>query len=278
MLEESESWSEIVEAVQSRSLKEVAAEHGVRPGALSAALIRAGVRRQPVPAEGAAPPPRKVRKKRAASTAAPAEVNGLDVRGGTKDAEIAKHKELLGVEPDHVIAEKAGVSARTVASFRRRHGIKGRRGRGPARSEDLPPEKSTAKKERKKPGRKSRIDPFADQLGTRPDAEIAELAGVSTNAVAAYRRRRGVTAHRDAQREVPEVAAAAPEAPAPAAAPAPKATPRPAAPTSGGQVYRVSISGAADAFVLADSLVAAAQAVEGRKGVVGVAFAGSLLA
>lgn len=269
MLEESESWAQIVEAVQTRSLKEVAVEYGVRPGALSAALIRAGVQRAPVPAEGAAPPPKKARRKRATSASAPSEVNGLEVRAGTKDADIARYKDELGVEPDHVIAERAGVSARTVASFRRRHGIKGRRGRGPSRSSDLPPEKAT-KKARKKPGRKSRIDPYADQLGSRPDAEIAELAGVSTNAVAAYRRRRGVAAHRDVKRE--QQAAAPATRAAPAAAPAPRKRA-----TSGGQVYRVTRSSGGDAFVIADSLVAAAQAVEGRKGVTGVVFAGALL-
>lgn len=41
-------------------------------------------------------------------------------------------------------------------------------------------------------GRRSALDPYVHLLGTRPDREIAELAGVSAENVRAYRVRRGI--------------------------------------------------------------------------------------
>jgi len=88
--------------------------------------------------------------------------------------------EELGKVPDADIADKAGVSVRTVASFRSRHDIAGYSG-----------------PRRRKSGRKrraSRVDPFADLLGTVPDRVVAEKAGVSLNAVRNYRVKHGIPA------------------------------------------------------------------------------------
>ena len=41
-------------------------------------------------------------------------------------------------------------------------------------------------------GRRSKIDPFADRVGTLPDREIAELAGVTVENVRTWRKRRGI--------------------------------------------------------------------------------------
>jgi len=88
----------------------------------------------------------------------------------------------LGTVPDADVAKKAGVSVRTIASFRARHGIPGYS--GPRR-----PSKN------RRP-RTSRIDPYQSLLGTVPDRVVAERAGVSLNAVRNYRVKRGIQAAR----------------------------------------------------------------------------------
>jgi hypothetical protein len=55
VLEQSENWPRILQAVQTRQIREVAAEFGVRPGEITAALIRANVTRKAVPAPGIVP-------------------------------------------------------------------------------------------------------------------------------------------------------------------------------------------------------------------------------
>ena len=52
--------------------------------------------------------------------------------------------------------------------------------------------KKTKKKKGGFKGRRSKIDPFADQVGTVPDREIAELAGVTVENVRTWRKRRGI--------------------------------------------------------------------------------------
>ncbi len=46
----------------------------------------------------------------------------------------------------------------------------------------------------KPPRRRSKIDPFLEQVGVVPDREIAELAGTSAENVRVYRKRRGIPA------------------------------------------------------------------------------------
>jgi len=278
VLEKSEKWSAIKSALEEKSVKDVADEFDTTPGAITLALVRTGSTRDPVPSAGSPAPSRKrhTRKKRGESKPDVSEVNGLHVRKGTKDADIAEYAELLGKETDAVVGEKAGVSARTVAAFRRRNGIKGRRGRAPKKKSDLPPEKGTGKKKKlRSRGKPSKLDPYVHLLGTMPDREVAEMAGVSANAAAAFRRRRSIPSFRDNQAAAAETeSAAAPAAKAPSA-PKKSASRRKA---KGGQgVYRVDLQGNQVAFVLASDLVDAAKQVDGRKGVVGVAFAGNLL-
>ena len=43
-------------------------------------------------------------------------------------------------------------------------------------------------------GRRSKVDPFADIVGTTPDKEVAALAGVSPENVRTWRKRRGIPA------------------------------------------------------------------------------------
>lgn len=133
----SEQWSEIVRLKDEMSLASLSARFGYTPGELAAALKRTGalaVRRPgaddlpPEPGDdGALPLPPPVRSSR--------------VRPGSKDEALASRIEMLGKVPDAEVAREAGVSVRTVASYRARHGIAGYRGprrRGRARSAEAP--------------------------------------------------------------------------------------------------------------------------------------------
>jgi hypothetical protein len=82
--------------------------------------------------------------------------------------------------PDADVAKRAGVSVRTIASFRSRHDISGYRG----------PRRKPASSKRKK----SKIDPYVNLLGQVPDRVVAEKASVSLNAVRNYRVKRGIRA------------------------------------------------------------------------------------
>lgn len=290
MLEKTDAWGKIVVAVQDRPLAEVAHEFDVTPGAITSALIRTGTRRAPVQAPGSpqpnvAPPPKRatgktrvVRRKAKGKSKTPKTVNGLAVRPGTKDAAIAQLADLLGVEPDSVIADRTGTSPRTVAAFRRKNGIVLKPGRKPknqklARSKGLPPEKSANKQFRQR-GKASKLDPYFDEIGVVPDKEIAVKAGVTPNAVAAYRRRRGIPPASS------RVSAEAPPSPASvetAAPPKRRVGANRRGPATGDKVYRVERADGSSAFVVAADLVGAAQAAQRGKGVVGIHLAGDLL-
>lgn len=131
----------------------------------------------------------------------------------TPHPELDKRTHLLGTMPDAQIAEKAGVSAAVVGRYRRSLGISSFKARSAASAAEAEPaaaseppstdespasepetvEASTpAPAAKPKRRRKSKIDPYAELLGQSPDSEIAKLAGVTTEAVRMYRRRRGV--------------------------------------------------------------------------------------
>lgn len=297
MLEQSEAWPKIKEALGERSIKEVADEFGVTSGAITLALVRTNTKRDPVGSAGAPPPP--PRKEKTGRKTESVEVNGLHVRKGTSDEKIAPFAERLGVDTDANIAEDAGVSPRTVATFRRRNGIKGKRGRRPSKKKaasktksELPPEKGTDKKSGKKSGKKklrsrgkpSKLDPFRHLLGTMPDADVAEKAGVSANAAAAYRRRRDIPSYRANKRagklddettsETPTSETPTSEAAAPSRA---SSKSRASTTPSGTLVFAVTLKDGSTAYVLADDLVDAASKAQSRKGVTGVSLAGPLL-
>ena len=123
-------------------------------------------------------------------------------RGSKIDAFL----EDVGRVSDAIIAEKAGVSVEGVRMYRRRNGI------------DLDPNAhlndtlvSAAAAEaavevddsgtdedggdgRARRSRRSKIDPFRDQVGKVPDTEIATLAEVTPEAVRMYRRKHHIAA------------------------------------------------------------------------------------
>lgn len=162
-------WPELVRLKDHLSLRELAERFDVTPGAISAAFKRSGVSRKPAP-----PGPRA--RRRGGDEQLPPEpgdVNPDEARPGSKDARILPFRESLGTVPDSIVAKKAGVSVRTIASFRARNKIAGYSGPR-RRGADRAP-------------RKSRIDPYAHLVGTVPDRVVAEKANVSVNAVRNWR-------------------------------------------------------------------------------------------
>jgi hypothetical protein len=172
-------WPELVRRKDELSLRELAERFDVTPGAISAAFRRTGLSRKAAP-----PGPRIRRKASGGDELLPPEPGegeeGTTARPGSKDTRILPYLKMLGQVPDSDVAKKAGVSVRTIASFRARNnvgGYKGPRKRGADRAP-----------------RKSRIDAFAHLVGQHPDRIVAEKAGVSLNAVRNWRMRHGVPA------------------------------------------------------------------------------------
>ncbi len=222
-------WPDLLALKDELSLRELANRFEVTPGAISAAFKRTGTARKPAP-----PGPRALRKRRKSVDSLPPEAgeNGTGPRPGSKDQLIENHQHLLGVVPDSDVAKKAGVSVRTVASYRSRNGVPGYTG----------PRRPSAKRR----PRTSRIDPFQKLLGTVPDRVVAEQAGVSLNAVRNYRVKRGIQAAR--RRTADETVA-----PQPAKADAETMT--------GAQAWRVTIAngpGVQERVVVANDMVEAA--------------------
>ena len=174
-------WQDLVDLKDELSLRELAEKFNVTPGAISAAFKRTGTSRKAAP-----PGPRALRKSQHDDL--PPEPGDEDedvglmptTRPGSKDEMIKYHFDSLGKVPDAEVAKKAGVSVRTIASFRARHGIPGYS--GPRRTAQS------------RAPRTSKLDPFVELLGTVPDRVVAEKAGVSLNAVRNYRVKRGISA------------------------------------------------------------------------------------
>lgn len=130
--EQRDNWSELVRKLDELPLAELARRYGGKPGQIVAALQRTGVvRGGGVSSDDDLPPePGEAPKPVAAVAPAPAPADDGGSRVGSKDALIARHAAALGSVPDAELADRAGVSVRTVASYRARHGIPGFRGPG----------------------------------------------------------------------------------------------------------------------------------------------------
>ncbi len=184
-LETHDWWPELVDMKDALSLRELAERFGVTPGAISAAFKRSGITRRSAP-----PGPRALRKRRSdelppeagAQWDGAATDDAPNVRPGSKDQQITRFLDLLGEVPDAEVARKAGVSVRTIASYRARHAIGAYT--GPRRNS-----RGTGR-------RQSKIDPYRELLGQVPDRVVAEKASVSLNAVRNYRVKYGIAAAR----------------------------------------------------------------------------------
>lgn len=230
-------WKEAVRLKDTMGLRELADQLGVRVGVLAAELRRAGMARVP-----------------AGRTAAP-EASLPRVRHGSQDGKIVTHFHLLGNVPDADLARASGVSIRTIASYRARHGIPGYDG----------PRRRPVVRGR----RESRLEDHRDVLGTLPDRVVADLVGMSLGAVRNFRVKHGITAAgRLPQRRVDEALRAIREGnvPAPAAARSERPAPTPAASQVAWRVRLSDGSSARDVVLIAPTMVAAlerAQAIGG---------------
>ena len=115
--------------------------------------------------------------------------------------ELEPYRHLMGTRPDHEVAALAGTSASIVGRYRRKLGINAYEGYKfgvrPVDAGAEGGERAGRSKQRRTRGpdkvqRKSRIGPYAHLVGKRPDREVAELAGVTQEAVRMYRRRRRI--------------------------------------------------------------------------------------
>jgi hypothetical protein len=106
------------------------------------------------------------------------------VRPGSKDGLIRFHGDKLGKIPDAEVAKLAGVSVRSVASYRARNKIPGYK--GPRRK--TPPASGPGGR------RASRLENFMDILGKVPDRVVADKSGMSIGAVRNFRIKNGISA------------------------------------------------------------------------------------
>ena len=199
VIENEAFWPELVKSVQKHSLAETAERYEVSPVDLVAALRRTGTTRQPVKAKASAAPQAKAKAK----------------------AKVAAFAHRVGQVPDRVVAERAGLTVGAVRNWRVARGIPA------AGRQALPPEPHAGPKAVKKArkakrrGRRSRIDPFEQEVGTVPDRVIAAKAGVTVGAVQNFRKVRGIPGFGTGR--PPAVAAPSPKAQGHAVAPSPKA-------------------------------------------------------
>ena len=177
MLEQQAWWPAFLERRNQQSMRELAKEFDVPLSELVLALRRTQTPRTPVwsdeaAAEGDAPPAGEV-------TMGPPRT-----RPGSKDERIDQIRDQLGAISDREAAELAGVSQRTITSYRQRHSISAFTGRGAAKGSR----------------RRSKLDPFVELVGRLPDREVAERAEVTLNAVRNYRHTRGIGAREELAR------------------------------------------------------------------------------
>jgi hypothetical protein len=118
--------------------------------------------------------------------------------------ELEAIRPRLGTVPDHEIAQLLGTSTSIVGRFRRRYGIPAYQGYKFGQREGAEvPRDPEASGEARSPGasrgrgkrgpdrspRRSKLGPFRHLIGVLTDAEVAERAGVTREAVRMFRRR-----------------------------------------------------------------------------------------
>ncbi len=132
-----------------------------------------------------------------------------------RPSKLDPYHERIGILPDKEIAALAGVTPENVRAFRNRRGIPARwRGEGVSLAHEdrvrrelgipAPPPRKARKRKPSRAGspaskgakkvRRSKLDPFMEQVGLLPDKQVAVLAGVTPENVRAFRKRRGIPA------------------------------------------------------------------------------------
>jgi hypothetical protein len=215
------------------------------------------------PPAAAPAPAKKAKAVKKAKKAAPAKSVAAKPKTFRK-SKISPFRSEVGKIPDRQLAQKAGVTTESVRMYRRRHGIELTL---PAAPNARPTPESKVPRRRR-----SKLDPYADLLGTVPDGEVAAMAGVTSENVRAYRRRHSIpTQWRELRRAggrpaaAPVAAAPAPAAAAPVAAPAAPvaAASAPVVAKVAGtvQAYAIAVAGSdVEYFIVAANIAAAATA------------------
>lgn len=170
--------------------------------------------------------------KQAAETASPSPATGArNVARRGRPSRLDTFVGELGTVPDRVIAAKAGVGVPAVAQYRLRRGIPAAKAAASAKVPVPPigpaPDSGSPRAMRRSRG--SKLDAMRHLLGTLPDQQLAEMAGVTRKAVVTYRAQHGISAYEG--HRVAKASSAVRKAPesVPASEPALQLTP--AAPT-----------------------------------------------
>jgi len=155
---------------------------------------------EPEPAPPAGPAP-AAKPKRAYTTRKP------------RKSKMDPFMDKIGVLSDREVGELAGVSSENVRAFRKRRGIPAQwRGEGKKTpATPVPKAKAVPKAATKRKPRKGKLTPFMDQIGTTPDARIAEMAGTSHANVRAFRIRHDIPARWRGEGESKSSAPVAPQ-------------------------------------------------------------------
>jgi hypothetical protein len=160
--------------------------------------------------EASAPAPKR-RGRKPGRPAKNAATRGRKARGGARTAKRSKLDEfrsVIGKIPDKEVAARAGMSVEGVRLYRKRNNIelepgarlkRGRRPKSASGGAPAAPRKATQKRaargSQSGPRRRiSKLDPYRDMLGSVPDREVADKAGVTAENVRAYRRRHSIPA------------------------------------------------------------------------------------
>ena len=168
-LESSDWWPSLLAEKDSKPLRELAATYGVSVNGLSRALKRAGIERGRV--RGAAVGPDA-----AADSPDP---RSIEARDWWSDFLDRKDKQSLSS-----LATRYGVAEITLQRAMKRTGTSRKSQRG-------------AKGNRQARAAARKLGPLKDLLGTVPDADVADRAGVSRYAVAQYRKKQGIGSSRE---------------------------------------------------------------------------------
>lgn len=266
-LEQKPWWPEALADMRRLPLRHIAREHGTTVAALEETLRRLGLigspaavapvsavaappdvvaahleEQEPVPPMGATGPGDGANPPEQAASATPRSVVAGAATASGARARIAALESLLGVEPDGVVAKRAGVARKTVVEYRKLKGIAAYRGDAGASSPApvrVAAAASTARSARANvaapvspapapssvPNRSSRLDAFLELVGVLPDREVAQRAGMSTENVRMYRARRGIPARWRGEGDDASGEAVALRAPVASSAPSSAATP-----------------------------------------------------
>jgi len=173
-----------LDIVGTRSDKEIAEQFGLTIGAVANFRRRRGI---PPKWRKKAAQPKRAASAKTPEPSAPRKPKSKK-RTRKRRSKLDPFRKLLGKVRDQELAEKAGVTVSAVQARRYKLGIKLDSKAIKASAAEAPPQKP--KRPRKK--RRSKLSKFRKVLGTVPDQQVAEQAGVKLSTVRQYRYAKGI--------------------------------------------------------------------------------------